>query len=70
MGNSVFFSCERVSWGPSCVASRVSNTLSRFKRERWVFLETLLWKRASSHGEGESCGFSRVAAGNLGFISS
>ena len=32
----------------------MSTTLSHFKRERGVSLETLLWKRASSHIEGET----------------
>ena len=42
-----------------------------YQEGMWHFSrETLLWKRASSRGEGESRGFSRVVAGNLGFISS
>ena len=46
----------------------MSSTLSRLKRERGVSLKTLVWKRSSSHIEGEIHGFSRVAAGSLGFI--
>ena len=37
-----------MSLGLPGVASRVSITLSRFKREHGVSLETLLWKRVSS----------------------
>jgi len=52
----------------SCIKG--SSTLLRFKRECGVSLETLFWKRASSHVEGESRGFSQVVVGSLGFISS
>ena len=55
----------QVSWGPSRVASRVSSTLTRFKRECGVSVQTLLWKSASSRIEGiiswffSSCGGKR-----------
>ena len=56
----------RISRGPSLVASRVSSTLSRFRRERGIFLETVVCKRASTRVEGRiSWFFSR-----LGFLPS
>ena len=54
-----------VSWGPSWVASRVSSTLSRFSRESEISLETLLWKRASSHVEGRISWFFSSCGGKL-----
>ena len=54
----------------------MSSSLSRFKRDRGIFLETLLWKRASSCVEGnlvvflelrrEASGSSQVATGTSG----
>ena len=55
----------QVSLGPSPVASRVSSTLSRFKRERGVSVQTLLWKRASSHVEGGISWFILNCGGKL-----
>ena len=55
-----------VSWRPFWVASRESSTLSCFKRERGVSLETLLWKRASSHIEGRISWFFWSCSGKLG----
>ena len=52
------------------VASRVSRTLSRLKREGGISLEKSQQKRASSRVEGRISWFSSVAAGNLGFLSS
>ena len=60
------FTWGRVSLGPSSVASRVSSTLSRFKRERGVSVQTLLWKRASSHVEGRILWFFSSCGGKLG----
>ena len=48
----------------------MSRTFSRFKMEGWISLESPQRKRASSRLEGRSPGFSRVAVGNLGFLSS
>ena len=48
----------------------MSRTISRLKWECGISLETLQQKRASSRVESESPGFSRVVAGNLGFLSS
>ena len=42
----------------------------RLKREGGISLEMLQQKRASSGVEGRISWFSRVAAGNLGFLSS
>ena len=43
---------RRVCWATSCVASRVSRTLSRLKREGGISLETPQGKEASSRIEG------------------
>ena len=43
---------RRVCWGTSCVASRVSRTLSRLKREGGISLETPQGKEASPRIEG------------------
>ena len=43
-----------VSQGNSGVSESVSSTLSCFRRERGIPLETLLWKWASSCVEGEN----------------
>ena len=58
----LFLSCARtlgvpLEWRQVClgafkVASRVSRTLSRLKREGGFTLEMPQWKRASSHDEG------------------
>ena len=51
--------CRGTFW----VASRVSSTVSNFKRERGISLEMLQQERASSRMMGEPRGFSGVAAG-------
>ena len=51
--------CHGTFW----VASRVSSTVSNFKREHGISLETLQRERASSGDGGGIRGFSRVAAG-------
>ena len=43
-----------VSQGNSGVAESVSSALSCFRRESGISLETLYWKWASSHIEGEN----------------
>ena len=48
----------------------MSRTLSRLKKKGSISLETPQWKGALSSIEVESPGFSRVLAGNLGFLSS
>ena len=53
-GNSVFLSSENGMSGTFWVASRVSSTISNFKRERGISLETLQWERASSRDDGGS----------------
>ena len=55
--------CRGTFW----VASRVSSTISNFKTERWISLETLQREVASSHDDGEPRGFSRVAAGSSSY---
>ena len=67
---SVPLEWRRVCWGTSCVASRVSRTLSRLKREGGISLQTPQRKGPNLALKGESPGFSRVSAGNLGFLSS
>ena len=49
---------------------KMSRTLSRLKREGWIPLETPQRKRPHHSLRRESPGFSRVAAGNLRFLSS
>ena len=44
----------------------MSSTLSHFKREHGVSLETLLWKRASSHVEGRISGLFMGCGGKRG----
>ena len=44
----------------------MSSTLSRFQRERWISLVTLLWKRASSRLEGRISWFFLSCGGKLG----
>ena len=44
----------------------MSSTLSRFRRERGISLETLLWKRASSCVEGRISWFFSSCGGKLG----
>ena len=48
----------------------MSDTLSRFRREREISLETLLWKRASSLIEQRISWFFSSCGGKLGFLSS
>ena len=48
----------------SCI--KVSSTLSCFRRERGISLETLLWKRASSRVEGRISWFFSSSGGRLG----
>ena len=57
----------RVCRGTSWVASRVSRTLSRLKREGVIYLETPQQNLAL---RCESTGFSQVAARNMGVLSS
>ena len=52
-----------VCWGTFWVASRVSSTVSNFKREHEISLETLQREGASSHDNRGTSWFSRVAAG-------
>ena len=40
-----------VCWGTFWVSSKVSSTVSNFKRERGISLETLQRERASSHDD-------------------
>ena len=54
---------RQVCWGTFWVASRVSSTVSYFKKERGISLEMLQWEWASFHDDGEPFWFSRVAAG-------
>ena len=56
--------------GSSWVASRVSRTLSRLKREGGISLETLQRKRASSRVEGRISWFFSSCSRKLGFLSS
>ena len=65
---SVPLEWRRVCWGTSCVASRVSRTLSRLKREGGISLQTPQRKGPNLALKGESPGFSRVLAGNLWFL--
>ena len=51
-GNSMFFRVRLVCLGTCCVASRVSSTISNYKREREGSLEMLQWERASSRDDG------------------
>ena len=67
---SVPFEWRRLFRGICRVASRVSRTLSRLKREGGTSLEMSQWKRASCRIEGRISWFSRVAAANLGSLSS
>ena len=76
----LFLSCGRtlgvpLEWrracqGTSCVALRMSRTLSRLKRESGISVETAQWKRASSRIEGRiswffsSCGMLGDSMGN------
>ena len=46
------------------------STVSSFRRERGISLETLQWERASSCVEGRIRGFPRGLAGIWGFLSS
>ena len=59
-----------VCQGTSSVSPRVSRTLSRSKRDGGILLETRSGKGPHLSLRGESPGFSRVAPGNLGFLSS
>ena len=61
--NSCSSRVRQVCRGTFWVASRVSSTVSNFKRERGISLEMLQQERASSRMMGEPRGFSGVAAG-------
>ena len=52
-----------VCCGAFWVASRVSSTISNFKRESGISLQTLQREEASSHDDGGTSWFSQVAAG-------
>ena len=54
--------------GTFLVASRMSSTVSNFKRERGISLEKLQWESASSRNDGGPRGFSRVAAGFSSYV--
>ena len=53
---------RQVCWGTFCVASRVSSTISNFKRESGISLQTLQREEASSHDDGGTSWFSQVVA--------
>ena len=62
-GNSVFLSSETsMSENFSCCIKGV-NTISNFKRESGISLQTLQREEASSHDDGGTSWFSQVAAG-------
>ena len=54
---------RQVCWGTFCVASRVSSTISNFKRESGISLQTLQREEASSHDDGGTSWFSQVVVG-------
>ena len=56
---------RRVCWGTFCVASRVSSTVSNFKRECGISLETLQRERASSHDDRGTSWFFSSCGGIL-----
>ena len=56
-GDSVFLSSEAAMLGDFLGASRVSSTVSNFKRECGISLETLQKERASSRDDGRTSWF-------------
>ena len=54
--------CRETAW----VASRVSKTISRLKREGGISLEMLQWKRASTHVDGRISWFFSSCGRKLG----
>ena len=62
--------CRRMCQGSSWVASKLSRTLSRLKSEDGNSLQCHSRKGPHLALRGESLGFSRVVAANLGFLSS
>ena len=56
-GNSVLLLSESVCRGTFGVASRVASTVSNFKRECAISLETLQREGASSHDDGGTLWF-------------
>ena len=64
-GNLVFLSSETGMSGTFSVASKVSSTISNFKRDRGISLETLEWERASSRDDGETSWFFSSCGGIL-----
>ena len=53
----MFLLSQTGCWGNFGVASRVSSTISNFKRERGISLDTLQWEEASSHDDGGTSWF-------------
>jgi len=64
-GKSVFLSSENGMSGTFCVASRVSTTISNFRRESGISGETLQWERASSGNDGGTVWFFSSCGGDL-----
>ena len=64
-GKSVFLSSENGMSGTFCVASRVSTTISNFRRESGISGETLQWERASSGDDGGTSWFYSHCGGIL-----
>ena len=62
--------CRRMCRGSSWVASKLSRTLSRLKREDGISLQCHSGKGPHLALRGESPGFSRVTPETLGFFSS
>ena len=53
----MFLSSETGMSGNFLIASRLSSTVSNFKRKRGISLETLQWERASSREDGGTSWF-------------